>query len=43
MSFSVWVGGGEINPSFLCQEDAERVAEEWRKQGYDDVIVESAG
>ena len=39
-SYSVWVGGGEVNPGYLKEEDAERIANAWRSMGYEDVIVE---
>lgn len=39
-SYSVWVGGGEVNPGYLKEEDALRIASAWRLMGYDDVIVE---
>lgn len=39
-TYSVWVGGGEVNTHYLKQEDAERIAEAWRSMGYDDVQVE---
>ena len=39
-TFSVWVGGSEVNTRYLSSESAERIAEAWRSFGYDDVIVE---
>lgn len=42
-SYSVWVGGGEVNPGYLKKEDAERIASAWQSMGYDDVIVEEVG
>lgn len=38
--WTVWVGGSEVNPGYLKQEDAERIANAWRMSGYDDVAVE---
>lgn len=39
-TYSVWVGGGEINDYYLTKEEAERVAEIWRSKGYDEVAIE---
>ena len=38
-TYSVWVGGGEVNSHYLNKNDAERIAEAWRAFGYDDVVV----
>jgi hypothetical protein len=40
MKHTVWVGGVEVNDYYLSKEDAETLAEKYRKEGYDDVIVE---
>lgn len=37
--FSVWVGGGEVNDYYLTEEEAERLADTYREDGYDDVQV----
>lgn len=39
-TYSVWVGGSEVNTHYLNKQDAERIAEAWRSSGYGDVIVE---
>lgn len=39
-NYVVWVGGSEVNDNYLSKEDAERLAEEYRADGYDDVIIE---
>jgi len=39
-SYSVWVGGGEINGYPLTLDKAEELAYEWRNKGYDDVVIE---
>jgi hypothetical protein len=39
-TYSVWVGGGEVNSHYLKEEDAQRIASAWRLMGYDDVVVE---
>lgn len=39
-TFSVWVGGSEVNSHYLNRQDAERIAEAWRAFGYDDVDIE---
>ena len=38
--YSVWVGGGEINDSYLTNAEAKLLAEEWRAKGDDDVVIE---
>ena len=38
--FSVWVGGTEVNDQLLTREEAENLAFEYEKDGYDDVIIE---
>lgn len=40
-TYSVWVGGGEINDYYLTQQDAERIAEEWLAMGYTEVVIEN--
>jgi hypothetical protein len=40
LKHTVWVGGVEVNDYYLSKEDAETLAEKYRKEGYDDVIVE---
>lgn len=39
MSWTVWVGGGEVNSYLLSKEQAEDIAQEWKDKGYDDVVV----
>lgn len=38
--YSVWVGGGEVNPFYVTKEQAERIADNYKEQGYDDVVIE---
>lgn len=39
--YSVWVGGGEVNESYIDEpETALHIANCWRSCGYDDVAVE---
>jgi hypothetical protein len=38
--FTVWVGGVEVNDYYLTKKEAEKLAEEYRHDGYDDVVVE---
>lgn len=41
VTYSVWVGGGEVNSyEITSKEMAEDIAECWRAKGYDDVYVE---
>ena len=39
-TFSVWVGGIEVNDFLLSEEEANNLADEWRAKGYDDVYVD---
>jgi hypothetical protein len=39
--YTVWVGGTEVTDNLLPKYKAERIADDWRKRGYDDVVVES--
>jgi hypothetical protein len=39
-NWTVWVGGSEVNPGYLNQSDAVRIAQAWKDSGYTDVIVE---
>ena len=38
--YSVWVGGSEINDYPLTKSQANRVAQNYIKKGYDDVVIE---
>lgn len=38
--YTVWVGGIEVNDYLMSKTDAEALAEEYREDGYDDVVVE---
>lgn len=38
--FCVWCGGGEVNKYPVDFEKAKEIAEELRKDGYDDVVIE---
>ena len=38
--YTVWAGGVEVTNDTLTKEDAENLAQEYRKDGYSDVIVE---
>lgn len=38
-TYSVWVGGIEVNDHELAKNEAERLAKEYRNDGYDDVRV----
>ena len=39
-SWTVWVGGGEVNSHLLTQSKAISIANDWFNRGYDDVVVE---
>lgn len=38
--YSVWVGGLEVNDDYLTHEEAERLANIYLEDGYDDVQIE---
>lgn len=40
--YTVWVGGGEVNDELLTKAQAEKLAEDYRSKGYDDVKLEEA-
>lgn len=37
--YSVWVGGGEINDYYLDWNEAFELAQHYKDEGYDEVIV----
>lgn len=40
MLYTVWVGGTEVCDEYLNSlEDAQRLADEYRDEGYDDVVI----
>jgi hypothetical protein len=39
MTWTIWVGGSEINSYYLSQSEAVSIAREWIDEGYSDVIV----
>jgi glycine cleavage system aminomethyltransferase T len=39
-SWTVWVGGGEVNSYYLSETEAKDIAQAWIDKGYDDVVVE---
>ncbi|MCS5549897.1 MAG: hypothetical protein NZ811_00065 [Gammaproteobacteria bacterium] len=41
MQYVVWVGAVEVTPYLDDAPQAERIAEEWREDGYDDVCIQS--
>jgi hypothetical protein len=38
--YSVWVGGVEVNNYLLTKEQAEKLAQEWIDDGYDEVAID---
>lgn len=38
--YTVWVGGIEVNDTFMPKEEAVELANSYRKQGYRDVHIE---
>ena len=41
MSWTVWVGGGEVNSYYLSENQPKDIAQAWKDQGYEDVVMES--
>jgi len=42
--WTVWVGGGEVNPRLIETHDqAIEIASDWYNRGYDDVQIEFCG
>ena len=39
--YTVWVGGVETSPELFSIESANDVADDWRRMGYDDVVIGS--
>ena len=40
MSWTVWVGGGEISQNLLSFSQALKIVEVWKGLGYEDVVIE---
>jgi len=40
-TWTVWVGGVEVNNYLLTQAQAEELAQAWRNDGYDDAVAEN--
>ena len=38
--FTVWVGGLEVNDFYITKAEAERLAEFYIDDGYNDVVIE---
>lgn len=38
--YTVWVGGGEVNDFLLTKEKADKLAQTYIDDDYDDVVVE---
>lgn len=39
-NYVVWVGGAEVNDYFLSQEQANAIAELFKTEGYEAIVVE---
>ena len=39
-SWTVWVGGSEMDTHLVSLNEAQLIADEWRRRGYDDVVME---
>ena len=38
--YTVWVGGVEVNDYYMDKKDAEYMAEFYKDEGYDDVVIQ---
>jgi hypothetical protein len=38
--WTVWVGGSEVNDYHLTQDQAQKLAQTWIDEGYDEVVIE---
>ena len=38
--WTVWVSGGENNSYYLTKEEASELAQVWKDNGYDEVVME---
>jgi len=38
--YTVWVGGSEVNDTYLTKDEADDLAQEYLDDDYDDVIIE---
>lgn len=41
-AYTVWVGGVEVNDYLLDKDNAEQLANQYKQDGYDDVIFQKA-
>ena len=41
MEYTVWVGGTEVNDTWLSYDDAVRLYDKYKAQGYDDVQLDA--
>ena len=39
-TYSVWVGGIEVNDVLLTKDEANDLASEYKAKGYDDVVID---
>ena len=40
INWTVWVGGSEMDSHLLTLDEAQFIAQEWKRRGYDDVVIE---
>jgi hypothetical protein len=38
--WTVWVGGLEVNDYYLTQDEAKKLAQAWKDDDYDEVVIE---
>ena len=41
--YTVWVGGTEVTDVWVTKQQAEEIAEDYKRIGYDDVQIEAKG
>ena len=41
--YSVWVGGIEVNDYYITKKESNKIAEKYKEEGYNDVVIEKQG
>lgn len=40
-TWTVWVGGGEVNAYLVTLEEARQIAQHWSDKGYEDTYIDN--
>lgn len=43
IKYTVWAGGSELNAFYLNREEAQQLANDYIRGGYEDVVIEEIG